>query len=126
MKHQTIYELAQAFFITNGRPANELWAHPTTMDYLYASLNTEAFYIKLISLAETTRYSIDTVFGALELKTDDRILPGVIYLDLDGRHTTESYKQVRYYKEDLVTSTSTIGSVTGSATGTDTPPATKE
>jgi hypothetical protein len=79
-----IQELAELFEATGGKPANEIWAHPATMDYILASVDP-------IMADHTLK-----IMGALKPMIDIRIRPGVAYLDRDGEHT-HNQREMRTY-----------------------------
>jgi hypothetical protein len=71
-----IAEMSELFEASGGKPPNEIWAHPATMAYILADP------ILVNRMATELR-----VNGTLKVMPDNRILPGVIYLDRDSEHT---------------------------------------
>lgn len=87
MKYGTVWELAQAFYVGGGHRPNQLWLHPSMTSYIYHSFKDPDFANHLIMPKGMENYSIATEFGSLELMIDDRVMPGVLYVDRDGEYT---------------------------------------
>lgn len=85
--------MAGAFFLIGGRSPNEIWAHPKTIYELErAVMESERLAIWRDQNGELFCH---TEFGSCRFKKDPSILPGVIYLDVDAEHTSNSRSQRR-------------------------------
>lgn len=92
-----IEALAQAFYLIGGRSPNEIWAHPRTINELErAVMKSER---PAIARNQNGEIFYHTDFGLCKFKEDASILPGVIYLDVNAEHTSNSRNQRRqnYY-----------------------------
>lgn len=85
--YKTICEMAHVYMATNGESANELVAHPATIDHIVHLLYTEAATepISFISMTGPDMVVVKTHLGRLKIVRDDTIPPGTFFLDRDGQ-----------------------------------------
>lgn len=77
--------MAKAFYLIGGRSPNEIWAHPKTIYELErAVMESERLAIWRDQNGELFYH---TEFGSCRFKRKASILPGIIYLDVDGEYT---------------------------------------
>ena len=80
---EVLYGMAQIYYSQNSAPANELRAHPATVSEIYRIFQRE--WMEKLADYEGRSLMIPLGAGHVQLIADDRLQPGVIFLDRDGK-----------------------------------------
>ena len=91
--HNMISGMVYLFAMTNGHNPNEIWAHPVTMQAIQEALCSDNLFLWWRGMEGDN--TIMTSYAGLKVRRDSAIMPGVIYLDTDGKFTHHRQYQAR-------------------------------